>query len=320
MPTLKELAKESGLSQSTLSRAFNHCSGTGEEVARIAYDLQIKYDLNPFEYGLYEVGVILPEAPKYFWSLAKDTLRSCLLEHGVKFRPAYIESMRSGYLALNILREMEERGVSLVIMPYIPDCAEYISTSAMRFFFLCEPYDAENTFSFCADSYRDGLHLGQLMREHLPERNRIVVVRGINETTTPRLRGFEEVMGRERICAQLSQPAVNLHLLPSVLAREFAALNVEFDTICCLSGFTHRAGLAVHKLGKLDDVVIVGFESPSPDNPYIQDGTIAALMVQDIAAQARAAAEAAVVYTTTGELPKQQYTLIESTPKIFTQG
>lgn len=319
MPTLKELAQECGLSQSTLSRALNHCSGTGAEAARVACELRRKYAIRPFKQGEYQVGVILPDTPKYFWHMAWVSLRDRMKIHGIRFRPAFFESMRCGSLVLEILREMEELGVELVVMPYISACAEYIAGSSMRYFFLCEPSDIENTFSFCSNSYGDGMRLGELIKDHLPNQRRIVVVRGHNETATPRLRGFLDVVGEDRICADMMQPLVNLHLVPALLARELAALNVEFDTVCCLSGFSHRAALAIHKLGLLGQVKVVGFEGPGPDNPYVQDGTIAALMVQDITKQAQIVADAVADYTRDGKFPEQQYTMIDSIPRLFRQ-
>ena len=317
MPTLKDLAKECGLSQSTLSRALNHCSGTGADAARIACELKRKYAIRPFKQGEYRVGVILPDTPKYFWHMAWTSLRDRMKIHGIRFRPAFFESMRCGPLVVEILREMEELGVELVVMPYVADCAEYIAGSSMCYFFLCEPSDAENTFSFCSNSYRDGVRLGELIMDHLPDQRKIVMVRGKNETANPRLRGFLDVVGEERICADMMQPLVNLHLVPALLARELAALNVEFDTICCLSGFSHRAALAIHKLGLLGQVKVVGFEGPGPDNPYVQDGTIAALMVQDITKQAQIVADAVADYTRDGKLPEVQCTMIDSIPRLF---
>lgn len=317
MPTLKDLAKECGLSQSTLSRALNHCSGTGAEAAQVACELKRKYAIRPFKQGEYRVGVILPDTPKYFWHMAWTSLRDRMKIHGIRFRPAFFESMRCGSLVVEILQEMEELGVELVVMPYVADCADYIAESSMRYFFLCEPSDAENTYSFCSNSYRDGVRLGELMMKHLPDRRRIVVVRGKNETCHPRLQGFIDVVGEDRICADMMQPLVNLHLVPSLLARELAALNVEFDTVCCLSGFSHRAALAVHKLGLLGKVKVVGFEGPGPENPYVQDGTIAALMVQDITKQAQIVADAVADYTRDGKLPEVQCTMIDSIPRLF---
>lgn len=319
MPTLKELSNESGLSQSTLSRALNHCAGTGEEAARIAGGLREKYDMNPFTNANYSVGVILPEGPKFFWSNAWQHLRVALIETGVAFRPAFIESLRDtcAELVLSILREMEAGGVGAVIMPYLSTCADYIASSRMRFFFLCEPADLVNTFSFCADSHRDGYRLGTLLAEHMPDRRRIVCVLSDNESSLIRQKGFVEAIGRDRIAGSITVPAGRLPLLPSIIARELTARRyTDLDTLCCLNGVTHKAALAIHKLGLLRDVAVIGFETPAADNQYMQDGTIALLMVQDIAAQSRAAAEAAAIYVTTGMMPRQKYTFIESTPLL----
>ncbi|MBR6708974.1 MAG: LacI family DNA-binding transcriptional regulator [Clostridia bacterium] len=317
MPTLKEMAKESGLSQSTLSRALNHCPGTGEDAARIASALSLKYGLNPYPPGRYSIGVILPEGPRFFWQMAWNTLQTVLDESGVPYRSAFIESVSCGDLASTILREMEVSGIKAVIMPYFSSCADYIRQSKMQYFFLCEPSDLANTFSFCSDGYRDGLRLAQLLRRNLPDLQRVVVVRGDNETASERMRGFTEGMGRERILGDLLLPAVRLPLFPSMMAREITAKNMtSLDTICCLSGVAHKAALAVHKLKLQGRVVVAGFENPSPSNQYISEGTIAALMIQDICGQSTAAANAAIAYVSSGLLPETQYTLIDSTPLI----
>lgn len=317
MPTLKEMAKESGLSQSTLSRALNHCPGTGEDAARIANALSLKYGLNPYAPGRYSIGVILPEGPRFFWQMAWNSLQTTLDASGVSYRPAFIESVSCGDLASSILREMEASGIKAVIMPYFASCADYIARSRMQYFFLCEPADLANTFSFCSDGYRDGLHLARLLRENLPDRERVVVVMGDNETVRERLRGFVEGMGEERVLGELLLPAVRMPLFPSMMAREITARGMTaLDTICCLSGVAHKAALAVHKLKLRGSVVVAGFENPSPSNQYINEGTIAALMIQDIRGQGEAAAKAALAYVTTGVLPASQYTLIESTPLV----
>ena len=187
----------------------------------------------------------------------------------------------------------------------------------MRFFFISEPSTLVNTFSFCSNSYEDGWQLGKLMRQHLPERKRVVIVISANETANLRQRGFEDAVGLDRIYGRVNVPAGRLPLLPSILAREISANGLtELDTLCCLNGVTHKAALAIHKLGRLDNVVVIGFEKPSADNQYMRDGTIALLMVQDIAAQSRAAALAASEYVTTGLMPLQKYTMIRSTPMI----
>lgn len=322
MPTLKELSLESGLSQSTLSRALNHCAGTGEEAARIAGELKEKYDMNPFTTDRYQVGLILPEGPKFFWSMAWQNLRVTLQETGVSYRPAFIESLRDSCaeIALSILHEMEAGSVGAVIMPYFSACADFIAHSKMRFFFLCEPSPLVNTFSFCSDSYQDGRQLGELLRERLPDRKRVVLVLSDNETSNLRQRGFEDAIGHDRLLGRVTVPAGRLPLLPSILAREITAHGLtDLDTLCCLNGVTHKAALAVHKLGRLNDVVVIGFETPSADNQYMQDGTIALLMVQDIAAQSRAAALAAAEYVTNGLMPLRKYTLMQSTPVINQQ-
>ena len=59
MPTLKELSRESGLSQSTLSRALNYCPGTGEEAARIASSLKEKYDMSEFLQDMSDIEWLL---------------------------------------------------------------------------------------------------------------------------------------------------------------------------------------------------------------------------------------------------------------------
>ncbi|MBQ3126735.1 MAG: hypothetical protein IJC15_06660 [Clostridia bacterium] len=319
MPTLKELSRESGLSQSTLSRALNYCPGTGEEAARIASRLKEKYDMNPIPPDRYTIGVILPEGPKFYWSTAWQHLRIALQETGVSYRPAFIESLRNSCteIALSILQEMEEAGIRAIIMPYFPACADYIRQSKMRYFFVSEPSTLVNTFSFCSDGYRDGFQLGQLMRQHLPDRQRVVIVLSDNETANVRQRGFEDAVGHDRIYGIVTVPAGRLPLLPSILAREITAHGLtDMDTLCCLSGVTHKAALAIHKLGRLNDVVVIGFERPSADNQYMQDGTIALLMVQNIVGQSRAAALAASEYVCTGLMPKQKYTLIQSNPVI----
>ncbi len=319
MPTLKELSRESGLSQSTLSRALNYCPGTGEEAARIAGGLKEKYDMNFIPANRYTVGLILPEGPKFFWSMAWQHLRITLQELGVAYRPAFIESLRDTCteIALSILQEMEEAGIRAIIMPYFPTCADFIRRSRMRFFFFSEPSTLVNTFSFCSNGYQDGWQLGELMRTHLPERNRVVMVLSDNETANLRQRGFEDAVGHERIHGRVTVPAGRLPLLPSILAREITANRLtDMDTLCCLNGVTHKAALAIHKLGRLEHVVVIGFEKPSADNQYMQDGTIALLMVQDIAAQSRAAARAAAEYVTTGIMPPQKYTMIHSMPIV----
>ena len=202
-------------------------------------------------------------------------------------------------------------------MPYFPACADYIRQSKMRYFFVSEPSTLVNTFSFCSDGYRDGFQLGQLMRQHLPDRQRVVIVLSDNETANVRQRGFEDAVGHDRIYGIVTVPAGRLPLLPSILAREITAHGLtDMDTLCCLSGVTHKAALAIHKLGRLNDVVVIGFERPSADNQYMQDGTIALLMVQNIVGQSRAAALAASEYVCTGLMPKQKYTLIQSNPVI----
>lgn len=319
MPTLKELSQESGLSQSTLSRALNYCPGTGEEAARIASGLKEKYAMNPFVADRYALGLIMPEGPKFFWSTAWQHLRITLQEAGIPYRPAFIESLRDSCaeIALSILQEMEEAGIRAIIMPFFPACADYIRQSKMRFFFLCEPSTLINTFSFCADGYMDGWKLGELLLQQTPERKRVVVVLSDNESCNLRRRGFEDAIGQDRLYGRVTVPAGRLPLLPSILAREITAHGLtELDTLCCLNGVTHKAALAIHKLGRLNDVIVIGFETPSADNQYMQDGTIALLMVQDIAAQSRAAALAASEYVSTGLMPLQKYTLIQSTPTI----
>ena len=108
MPTLKDLAQECGLSQSTLSRALNHCAGTGADAARIACELKRKYAIRPFKYGEFRVGVILPDTPKYFWHMAWTSLRERLKIHGIRYRSAFFESMRCGDIVVEILREFPE--------------------------------------------------------------------------------------------------------------------------------------------------------------------------------------------------------------------
>ncbi len=319
MPTLKELSNESGLSQSTLSRALNHCAGTGEEAARIAGGLREKYAMNPFSAERYTVGVILPEGPRFFWSSAWRSLREALKETGLSYRPAFIESTRESCtsIAISILREMESGGIEAVIMPYFPACAAFVETSRMKFFFICEPSPLVNTFSFCADGYRDGYRLGEVMRELHPECMRIVTVMGDNESSFERRRGFIEAIGRERIAGSIAVPAGRVPLLPSIIAREVTSNRLtELDALCCLTGVTHKAALAIHKLGVAHEVAVVGFETPSADNRYMQDGTISLLMVQDLVGQAHAVAGAVAEYIREGLLPRQKYTYIESTPLI----
>lgn len=311
---LEQISKMTCTSKATVSRALNHCPGVDpctrvriQGAARAAgYRMPKKLPA--------QAGLILPTLPVYFWDEMRRGVESVFIENGQPCRTALYSSLYGTEELLSCIATVSADcpKILLIAAPTSERIQKRLAKMAeqMVVFLIGEFLDIKNTFYFGQNACQDGYALARAYFEKRNNRNKILLIETTeNRVSTSRTEGFlcyMEEQGFEpvgRINVRKSGRA-----FAAQLARELASVSQDFNCVYGSDGILSDLCLAIQKLKRTDTVTCIGFEAV----PQRYASLVSATVVQDVYAQGRAAASAAIEYLQKDVLPGTKMNYIAS--------
>ena len=305
---LKEIARLTGTSPSTVSRVLNHCGGvdslTRDRVFRAADALRF-----PGQEGTgCDLYFITPELPAFFW---KERLYPELLAAEQRFRCKYnvYTGLHDGSV-LRYLEEAERLQARVVVAVCTPTSAERAALEALAeralVILLSEYAEVKNAFYVGSDPERDGFLLGRFFAGQGGGQPAALTCPD-NENCRARVRGFRSGAGTDRI-TELPLPPFG-KMFP---ARTAALLHGLPGTgrywLYSAAGLPDELALAVRKAGLVGKAVLLGHDLRRPD----PQRNVLACVNQRIEEQARTALSLAAEYLARGLCPAEKRTIVPS--------
>ena len=312
--TLRTLSEKTGLSTSTLSRALNNCPGVDYDTRRLAREAARKFGYTPPPKEKCSIGVLFPTTPDYFWGTALASIRTVLEETGTDFRLMVYPPLAQPAEICELVDKMIDSGVRILLMPIQwQEVSEYLDTKReiLTVFQICDYGDIRNSFVFTSDGEEDGAKLARILHQRYPD-SRALILSVPTLLCRARTRGFSAWYPAGLLLGELELPSVP----PQHRASSYARMLMEHapqppDILVCNTGVLPYIAQALVKCGWKGRTLCAGFEYPPDLNRHISSG-ICAVVEQDIAAESKAAALAAVHFRKTGCWPDRKFTCIPS--------
>ena len=312
---ISEISRESGKSRSTVSKVLRGCPGVTEETRRAVLRAADRIDRTRGGDSVRKICAILPDNPKYFWKPAQEALAAYENRVTLKVYSSIGNGSDSAVVA-RYLCEAVDAGARAIILAARPDEAlrAVLSAYADRVLILqmCEYVDVPNTFFVGSDGYRDGMRLGKAVQPIGDRPARVGVPEGDGSyLSNQRIAGFLAGLPTETEVYRVKDPE-SPPLYSACLARAIHQVGAPLDYLFCCDGVTASACEALYKLRGTMKARLLGFEYPRAAEKYLDGGWIAALLVQDPAAQMRAAVALAERYAEGDMFPDRKFYYLQS--------
>ncbi len=304
--TVSRLAERVGTSPSAVSKAVNHCPGLGSDLRERILEAAESEGLSGRRTA-WDVYVILPDVPAYFWHPLLQCLDRCMNAHGLSVRYNVYTRLGDKDTVERYLREAEKLNPAALIV-----AARYsgIEASLERIaersavFSLVEAVRVPAAFFVGSDHFADGRLLAENLLAEWPHAGRVLIF-SIGPSDD-RLRGFVDVI-RIADCPVIYLTGNESAAEPARMI-DAAHRHAPLDAVVCLNGSTPLVCMALKKCRA--DIPCYGFEAPPIDNRYpLPVGEV----VQDLARMAAVLTEQANRYVRHCQCPDSRYTMIPST-------
>lgn len=307
----------SGRSKATVSRVLNHRPGvsveTREEILRVA----AQFEMEQPAARACEVSVLAPDNPKFFWSRIPSVVKACAPQWSAGVH-IYTSLSRSAGMDESIRRALRG-GCRVMILAALPDAALRRQLEALArdvlLIQLCEYAPVAGSVYVGSDLYGDGRALALAVREKLRGRRCIALRPAGQAGEQRRLEGFTHALG-ETAFTYIDEEPMQGKLYSANLARRLSREGA-FDYLFCPSGNTAKACEGLLKLRLPQAPQCIGFETSPTVEAYFRRGCIAAMAVQDIEGQTRAALSLARRYLETGLRPEREQQTIPSQIRVW---
>lgn len=326
---IEELARKTRLSVASVSRALHNCGSIKEDkkMAVVEAAREIQYtpdkDRRLRQNARWQVGVVLPHNPGYFWERARLGMAKFEQEHPhIQLRISLFSGMKSEKDALYCLEYMD--GLKLDLLVVTPAAFEpvYQKLKALAgkvpVVLFNETAPVDGCFYVGANFYQDGIRLARAWQRTNPGEKRILrLCQPGSPMVEQRDRAFMAQMQGSMEDIRWAGP-LNIgealdRGLPAHLARAMdSRYRGSFDSVYVSQGFMAQAALAIHKLKPPARIPIIGYERPPdglPESPYYR---MAAAVSQDMFSQGYACLKAVHDYLESGQLPPGKKLFIPS--------
>lgn len=310
-----ELAKELGVSKSTVSKAARHCSGVDSDTRRIILgELKKKNLKNSGEYDIY---CIVPDTPTYFWDGIRRGVNT--VDEKISMKYNIITKVNDSDTVIDYITEAEEmRAKVLVISSNItPEIEARISGMRDRPFiiFLSEGSDMTHSFYIGSDPHKDGEEMGKIYIDKYADRRLLIISNSAHNGSSKRTAGFTEILRSAKISdnASIIDASDIMPYDSKIFPSKLAAILAKNSGIGCIyltDGVT-QLSVAINKAGLKGKLVCLCHDIP-PD-----EDCVSVSCNQDVFAQGKAAIDAAVKYLYKNSYPESKYTFIPSQITVY---
>ncbi len=312
-----DIAKRLGISKSTVSKASRHCSGVDSDT-RHAILGEIR-KLNIPSDGCCDIYRIYPDTPSYFWD--DIAYPDSHIDSRIKVKSNVITKVGDSSAVLDYIDEAEKmQAKALIITANItPEIEEKLKNLVGRCFiiFLSERCSMVNSFYIGSDPYADGYRMGKIYTEKFADRRLLILSTQTNSNVCERINGFVGALNdigtaREKYSIASIDDIIksDMKLYPSKLAallKESTADDPYADRCVYVPAGTDKYFSAVSKADLLGRIT-----SMCHDIPLTATCGITVVCSQNIAAQSKAAYEAAERYILSGQYSQSKNTFIPS--------
>ncbi len=301
------IAHRLGISPATVSKVLHHSFGVSSQRREQVYQLAEQLHYAPTRVTPFDVYVILPELPSFFWKQLYIHLSSALSEMGLRADFHIYSSLKDRSMVERYLNEAERLHAKLILIaanyPGLDTRLEALSNTC-GIITLCEDSGSDRIFSVGSDQRADGALLARHCLSEHPEAKRILLLGRSGE----RLNGFMDTVGHRadvRFVPSDQRQFNNASQLSRILFDLRSAY--PFDLAVYLSGNTKDLYISLKKCRL--QLPCYGFEDQMIEKRYAQFG---GTVIQDLEGIAECAARYADVFLRRGDLPAVRHTGIPS--------
>ena len=315
------IAEAAGVSASTVHRALTNCGNvdprTKARILAAAGELQGESAVP----ATAPIGVLMRARPRYFWGPAFTAIQSTAAALSLPLATAMCGDYESDTDFLYCLDTLEKRHAGIFIV--VPGDAAVCEQSFRRLadltarapvIFLCESHDLPGRYYAGSHPETDGISFAEAVRPMMPQGARILVIdSGRHAVVDRRSEAFlSTVSGYDPTARTVGHVNVSLFenagAQPSLLARHIdERYHGTFDTVFVAQGILPQVASALYKLRLHGKVRCFGCENPPANRQFIENGTIHAVLEQDIVGQATAAAEMAAALHRGETVARERY-------------
>lgn len=310
---LKEIARLSDTSPSTVSRVLNHCGGVDSSTRDRIFKTADSLSVIKTESGYCDLYFITPEVPTFFW---KEKIYPELLKVDSSLNCKYnIYSGLRNATVLRYLKEAEQLHARAVIAicdpsPEIRAELEKLSKSSLVIL-LSEYSDIANTFYVGCDAERDGFLMGRHFADHAKGMP-VILMRSENYNCNARVRGFLKAADFKN-AVKIELPPYN-KLFPAKTAALLSALPfAERYSVYSSDGILEEIELAAKKAGIHARTEFFGHDL----RYHNEKSRISAVVNQQVERQAKTAVAIAEEYLSLRLYPETKNTVIPSELTVF---
>ena len=329
--TIRRIAEVAGVSPSTVHRALTNCGNvdprTKARVLAAAGTLSDELSVP----DTLPLGVLMRARPRYFWGPAFTAIQRTAEALDLPMATAICGDYENDTDFVYCLDTLQKRhaGVFIIVPGSSPACDESfrrLSELATQspVIFLCESHEVPGRYYVGSDPEADGRDFAAAVQPLMPRGARVLVIgcgpcpiadtrcdtflrtAAINDPTL-------RVVGRIDMDSFCSTAAA-----PALLARRIdERYHGAFDTVFVSQGVLPQVASALYKLRLHGKVRCFGCENPPANKPFIDNGTIHAVLEQDIVGQAVRAVEVAGALRRGEAIPHEHY--VPSRIQLFGQ-
>lgn len=319
--TVRRIAEAAGVSPSTVHRALTNCGNvdprTKARILAAAGELQGESAVP----ATAPIGVLMRARPRYFWGPAFTAIQSTAAALSLPLATAlcsdYDNDTDFAY-CLNTLRKRHANAY-IIVPGSSPGCdASLRQLAALSerspIIFLCESHSVPGRYYVGSDPEVDGRDFATAVQPLMPRGARILVIgSGDCPIADTRCEAFLATAAEHdptvRTVGHIDGVFTeNVAVQPSLLARRIdEQYHGTFDTVFVSQGTLPQVASALYKLRLHGKVRCFGCENPPANEPFIQNGTIHAVLEQDIVGQAVRAVEVAAALQRGEDVPHEQY-------------
>jgi len=328
--SVTEIAQAIQVSVSVVSKVMHHRSGVDAGQRYRVYRYLSEHSIavpTPSEVGIY---AILPDTPVFFWrEMASRLKNECLgPQDKINLYSTITANQENEYLVIKYLEHARNCRAKCILLaavftPPVLRAVQDISHT-IPVFLLSEDGEiaGERIFFIGSDARKDGIALAEYYAGRHPSPGNILIL-SYRETSnhTRRVDGFAEQLRRsgEYRFQQASPPLLGEKDFSSHLAQMLQPIYARFPFDCIFSpdGYTPYVCGAIMKLGKKGQIRCLGFENAPLNEQYATSSILEAIVKQDVAGQARLAADLAKQYCKDGILPRKRNIYVPSEFILF---
>lgn len=304
--TLEEIAKEIGISRTTIYKVINNKGYVSEETSRIVNEALKKYNYvenknarNLAMNKQYTIGYVgfKSKSANYFTTEIGKGLRRAVKEFGDDGLTLLISEfdVEKPEEQLSAVKEMLAQGVTEFVLAYsrtetIQKILQMLREAKARVVLLSRDYpEDENCYYVGVDYYKSGRLAAELMGKSVHKGSIYIPVTEEYKTNTDilaRLQGFMDKM-EEYPDITLLPIAYGL-IEEDVIEAAVRSCISKDDSLAGIFDLTYRLDVIAKVLGDMNrkDIKLVGFDLFEEIRSYVEDSSIDAVVYQDLSYQA----------------------------------